>query len=147
MRRDIDELIAVDGPPDVSPAALRVQAVLGEDQTSRDIAILLTQLTEEGYLAAVVERLAGIDEGLREIEREFIGLAPTACDTEIADLSQRAAYRARAFLVATERLAAPPGGAADSHPVDLLTDALLGPMNRAQRRVVGAVLDALADLA
>lgn len=147
VRRDIDELLARGTSPDLSPAALRVQGVLGEDRTSRDVAVLLGHLTDEDYLSAVVDRLAEADKDLLALERELTALPANSTAEHIDDLSLRLAARARDFITASERIEPP--DSADPSPqlsVALISEILLGPMNPAQRRVMENVFEALADL-
>lgn len=147
VRRDIDVLLTRGTSPDLTPAALRVQGVLGEDRTSRDVAVLLSHLTDEDYLAAIVDRLAEVDQDMLALERELTALPATSTTEHIDDLSLRLAARARDFITASERIEPP--DSTDPSPqlsVALISDILLGPMNPAQRRVMENVFEALADL-
>ncbi|KUF07124.1 MerR family transcriptional regulator [Leucobacter sp. G161] len=147
VRSDIDELLAQGAAPDLSLAALRVQGVLGSDQTSRDIAVLLGHLTDEEYLDAVVGQLTGLDQDMLELEREVTGLPPSASTEAIDARAARVAAGVRKFITGNERLDQSAGSASSPHlSVGLITDVLLGPMNPAQRRVMENVFEALADL-
>lgn len=141
LRSEVDQLIEFGGDPDLSLDALTAARAFGDDQVSRDTAIVLAHLYPGEETVELARTMLAAPPEMRSVNDAMMALPDDASQDEIDQLAQRAV----AAIVATVPDIAGPIPAMEGAKADAVNAVATERLNPAQREVMRRVVRRLSE--
>lgn len=146
LRFEVDALIDRGVSPDLSPEALLAMDVIGDDPSSRNVALLLARLLPKSDMAAFATAIQDAPEDFAVFNNELSRLDAEAPDEDITALANNGTAILTEFL--TDRGDAIPdfdSGIDEKSGVDAMTALMSEHMNPAQLQVMTVIIERLGQ--